>query len=107
MTTPTFDIGNVIRLKVVFTDIDGSAVDPTDVQLNVRLYGGDVETFTFGNGQVQRQATGIYYYDYTPSQPGLYYYRYIGSGDAVAAGDSTFSISSSQADGQWPPPPAC
>lgn len=105
--TNTYDIGNVVRLKVTFTDQDGNVVDPTDVQLNVRLYGGDIETFTYGHVQVLRLSEGIYYYDYTPLTSGLYYYRFIASGIVIAAADSSFNITDSPASGTWPATPAC
>lgn len=103
----TYDIGNIIRLKVAFTDLSGNPVDPTDVQLNVRPYGGDLQTFTYLDSQVLRLGVGIYYYDYTPLVAGLFYYRYIASGAVVAAGDSSFNVSSSPASSTWPASTPC
>lgn len=103
----TFDIGNVVRLTVTFTDTAGELIDPSAVQLNIRPYGGDISTYTWLGGDIIRASLGVFYYDYTPSQPGLYYYRFIGTGALVAAGDSSFSITSSPATGTWPTPSTC
>lgn len=103
----TYDIGNVIRLTGTFRDASGTLVDPTIIQLNVRPYGGEIETFTFEADQVLFLSTGIYYYDYTPLTAAKYFYRFIGGGDVIAAGDNSFDVSASPAVGTWPPPPVC
>lgn len=105
----SFDIGNVIRLSVAFTDSSGTPVDPGSVQLNVRAAGDAVETFTYADNQIIKDGTGLYHYDYPPATPGLYYYRFIGTDGATAAGDSQFGITASLATDSWPPinPPNC
>jgi hypothetical protein len=104
-----YDIGNIIRLSVAFTEIDGTTpIDPTAIQLNVRLFGGDVQSFTYANAQVLRDGAGLYHYDYMPDQAGLYYYRYFGTGAAVAAGDGQFSVDDSATLYPVPyPSPSC
>lgn len=99
----SFDIGNIIRLSVAFTDTSNAPVDPGVIQLNVRTAGGPVETFTYADNQIMRDGVGRYHYDYTPAVPGLYYYRFVGSEGATAAADSQFGITASPATGDWPP----
>lgn len=103
----TYDLGNVIRLSVVFTQLGGAPIDPTAVQLNVRPYGGDIQTFTYALNQITRTGVGAYYCDFTPTTPGQYFYRFSGTGAAVAAGDGQFNVTDSNAIDPNPFPAPC
>lgn len=93
-----FDIGNIVRLSVAFTDSNNAPVDPGAISLNIR----PISTYTYVDNDIIRDGAGLYHYDYTPSAPGLYYYRYIGTDGATAASDGQFGITASQATDPWP-----
>jgi hypothetical protein len=86
----TCDIGDVPRIKVVFTDDAGAVVDPTTIVLYLKPPTGAVGTYTYAAGDVTRQAAGTYYYQGTVTQAGYYNTRWIGAGAAVAAEQSRF-----------------
>lgn len=105
----TYDIGNLIRLSVAFTLADGTPIDPTNVQLNVRPSQGATEIFTYAANQVQKDGIGLYHYDYEPDASGIYYYRYVGTGGAIAAADCQFQVTDSVTLEPFPSvlPPCC
>lgn len=89
----TYDIGSVSRLIGIFTALDGTLTNPDEVTLYVKDPLGNVTEYT--GGQLVNDSAGVYHYDLTLSVVGIYYYRYEGAGNLIAAGDSQLQVTSS------------
>lgn len=80
-----YDLGDVVRLEAAFSDADGNPADPTEVVLRVK--GSTVVTYT-----PTRVLIGLYRYDFQPDEPGMYRYRFEGTGAVRAAGEGSFFV---------------
>lgn len=81
-----FAAKTLLRFLVTFTDdLTGELADPTDIKLAIQFGGYTPTVFTYLNGQVVRESTGTYHYDYDPPQPGDYLYAWQGTGFVEAA----------------------
>jgi hypothetical protein len=83
----SYDVGDLVRLSVIFTDIAGVPADPTTVSLRVRRAGS---TTTYASAT--NPATGEYYQDVSIDTAGVWIYRWIGSGAIVAAEEGQFFV---------------
>lgn len=83
-----FDIGDRVRMRAEFRDVDGFVADPTTVTLAV-LRPGDTESIDVGTAQ---DATGVYHGDHEPDTAGTWTYRFAGTGALVAAEEGTFAV---------------
>ncbi len=54
--------GSLVRVSATFSDISGTATDPTTVTLKYRQ-GGSVTTLTYAGAQLTKASTGNYYTD--------------------------------------------
>lgn len=90
MTTPTqYIVGTEINLSVSFTNVTtGEPADPTAVEAYVMLPDGTVENIS---ADVVQDETGEFHAPYTVALGGLYGFRFVGTGDVAAAGESSFS----------------
>jgi hypothetical protein len=87
----SYHIGDGIRITTTFTDLAGTAADPTAVTCMVRAPNGTQTTPT-----VTKSATGIYYADVTVDQPGDWHYRMVGTGAVAAVDEGRFNVSRSR-----------
>jgi hypothetical protein len=83
-----YDVGDLVRIATdpVFS-VGGTPTDPTAVSLQVRTPAGVVTEYTYALGQVTKAATGSYYADVSVTAPGLWYWRWEGTGAATAAAE--------------------
>ena len=84
----SYDIGNVVRATVTFTDpLDSdAAVDPAAVYAAVRDPSGAVTTYEYGvDSEAVKSATGVYYVDVTLTTSGRYHVRWYSTGTGQAA----------------------
>lgn len=92
----TFDIGDEVKMEVVFTNDSNVAADPTTVTLKVKNPAGTVTTYTYAGGTVTKDGTGAYHKDFTiPSSGdsvGGWEYRYEGTGAVTAAVENVFDV---------------
>lgn len=56
---------NIVTLTASFR-VKGIAADPDTVTLKIKPPQGDIETYTYANGEIIRFDEGIYYKDYLP-----------------------------------------
>ena len=87
----SYDIGNVVRATVAFTNpLDSdAAVDPAAVFASVRDTSGAVTTYTYGDdAELVKSSTGVYYIDVTLASAGRYYVRLWSTGAGQAAEES-------------------
>lgn len=83
----TYDVGDVIELKGVYTDPDsGNAVAPTTVRCLVKGPGTVSATLPVTG------SAGTYTASYEPGAPGRYSYAFLGEGGHKAAGEREFSV---------------
>ena len=74
----TYEVGDLARLSVSFTDINGVLADPTVVTLLVQA--PDNSQVQYALPPIIRVSTGKYYYDLNVLQSGSYFYRWTGTG---------------------------
>lgn len=86
MTTTAYDIGDLRRLSVSFTDSAGVAGDPDAVTFTMRSPDGVVTTYVYGtDDELARSAVGAYYVDWAITKAGRHAYRFAGAGTLTAA----------------------
>lgn len=98
--TNSYDPGDIVRLVGTFTNTAGTLTAPTTVALTLAYparWGGlapGTVGYTLAQGSVQQAAAGSYYYDLTvPSgTPGVWTYRYAGSGAVNAVFTGQFTV---------------
>ena len=91
-----YDVGDSIRCSVEFKDTDDVLIDPTSISFKLKLPSGSIVTYVYGtDAQLVKDSTGKYHVDVDISSAGIYYYRFIGTGAVKAAGESKFSIKTS------------
>ena len=90
----TYLSGSSVRMytKTGFKDSAGTLTDPTTVSLIYRAPDGTETTITYAGGGVTKDSTGVYHADVTCSVVGDWYYRFVGTGAAVAVDEEHFTI---------------
>ncbi len=97
MTTTQYDIGDVAVLRGVFTTSAGAAVDPTAVRVFVKAPDGTETIYTYGvDLGVIKDSTGAYHFNLALTEKGSWFYRWVGTGAAVAAGESHLKVNQSR-----------
>lgn len=80
--------GNISRLTGTFTDINGNPADPTTITVQVHSPSGQVNMYT-----PTRDSIGVYHYDLLLNAPGVWLYRFIGTGAVTAqSGDREIDV---------------
>jgi hypothetical protein len=91
------NIGDNVRLKGTLADASAVNVDPSTVTVKVKQPDDTITTHTYA-ATVSKQATGIYYVDFTPTLEGIHYVRFSSTGTGQAAGEISFRVESSEFD---------
>ncbi len=87
-----YEPGDSVRLSVVFTDLaTGDQVNPTAVTLTIQKPDGT----SLAGLLIVNDATGKYHADILPTDPGVYRYRWAGTGAHAAAAEGAFTVSRS------------
>lgn len=89
--TNIYDRGDVVRLSSAFTDINGTAADPSGVTLRLKQPDATVSVYSYP-GTLSKDGTGVYHYDVSILQSGDYFYRFEGTGAVQAASESVFHV---------------
>ena len=98
MTTPAYDVGDLRRLTVTFTDSAGSAGDPAAITFRLRAPDGTVTAYVYGtDAELVRTAAGVYYVDWTCAKPGRHAYRFEGVGTLTTAEGGEFYVRRNEA----------
>ena len=91
------DTGDVIRLSVVFKDLNKTAVDPSQVNLIIKPPDGVLVEYQYlVDAAIVKASVGNYYYDFLVTQQGMTYYKWIATGTVNAAQESSFFTKISQ-----------
>lgn len=90
-----YQVGDLLRLKATFTDVDGAVADPTTVAVTVLTPGGTETEWTCAGGDLTRVSTGIYYYDFSVTESGKHYFTWSAGGAYVASDQGAFQVAKS------------
>lgn len=77
-----YNVGDGVRITATFTDLSGTVNDPTSVTFQAKDPHNTITTQA-----VTKQATGIYYTDLLLTAPGIWHYRFVGTGAVAAANE--------------------
>jgi hypothetical protein len=95
----SYDVGDAIRLSAVFYDEDGAPIDPTVITLKVKDLVPATLTYVYGtDAEVIKDRVGHYHADLTitGSGDGYWWFRWTGTGAAVAAEEEKFHVAKKQ-----------
>lgn len=87
----SYEVGDIARVKVAFTDVNGTPADPTSVSITIQLPDNS-QALATTLPPIVRTGTGAYYYDVTITQSGTYFYRWAGNGAVMAVGEASFLV---------------
>jgi hypothetical protein len=92
----TYDVGDLVRLTGTFTDLTAALADPTTVTLKTRgPFDATSTVVTLAGAQVVKDSTGVYHYDFAPTEAGVYSYEWIGTGAVATAEPGSFFVRAS------------
>lgn len=89
-TVNEYDLGDLVRVSATFTNSTGTPTNTT-VTLRVRKPDASVTTPT-----AVSDGSGAYHYDIAVDQPGIWFYRFEGTGAVQAASEAEFTVAKSQ-----------
>jgi hypothetical protein len=93
----TYGIGNGVRVSVKFRAVQtGAYVDPTTVTVLVKDPSLNVVPWVYGvDAEVQKTATGLYFFVVDADEAGVWEYRWEGTGVNQAASEGSFTVTPS------------
>ena len=92
MTINVHNKGDLVRISCDFTNIAGTATDPTTVELKVTDPSGNTATYTYAGGDITKASTGSFYKDVEADEEGDWLYHWLSSGDAQGADEGQFVV---------------
>lgn len=90
-----YDVGDLIRSSVTFTDFGGAAADPTTVVFKYEKPDGTVTSITYPAVGTAKDSTGVYHADVTITAAGSWWFRWTGAGAVVAATEEPVFVQAS------------
>lgn len=84
--------GELVRISASFTDIDGSAVDPTTVSLSVMDPSGNIDAYTYAASEITNSGVGSYYKDVDADESGDWHYWWESTGTGQGAEPGQFVV---------------
>ena len=87
-------VGEVVRLRVVTSDIDGLPADPGSITLKVKSGSGAVTAYT--GPDVVRDGTGIYHADIALNEAGILAYRWELTAPNAGAAEGLINVQKSR-----------
>lgn len=98
-----YDIGDQVRVSVVFTDEYGVEHDPTSLLCQIKNADGVETYYTYGESPaLTRENTGTFYVDVLATKAGTWHYRWQGSGAITAAAENSFMVRRSKFLSEYP-----
>lgn len=86
-----YTVGGEATLTAKFYNKAGALADPTAVTVQIKPPSGATVTYTTASGIV-KDSVGVYHYDLALTKAGSWGYRFIGTGDVVAADEATLNV---------------
>jgi hypothetical protein len=88
-----YDEDDLVRCLGEFANALGVATDPSTVTFYWSDTSGVQATYVYGvHGELVKDSTGNYHVDMLPTQPGLYIYRFRGTGSVTQGGEEEVFI---------------
>lgn len=84
-----YSLGQVIRMSTTVL-VSGVATDPGGITLTYKLPDGSLTTVQ--QAQLVKDSTGVYHFDLATTQAGTHFYRFVTTGVAQGAEESSFVI---------------
>ena len=92
MSVNTYDIGSLVTISTVFTNVSGVPTAPTLAELRVMDPSGTETDYTVGSG-LNNPSTGAYNTTIAVLLSGVWSYRWEATGVLIAASDNIFIVS--------------
>jgi len=94
MSVSVYQKGDLVRVSATFTDVDGNAIDPDTVAINVTSPDGvtDAVDYASSPSELIRTATGSYYYQVDADQVGDWHYAWVSTGIGQATQIGEFVV---------------
>ena len=99
MADTVYDIGDLVRVTVTFTNFAGAVADPTSGQVTFayRAPGASAVNLTYPTDPaLVRESTGVYHVDISITDDGKWRYRATGAGAVIAAVEGDIVVRASQ-----------
>ena len=93
--TTIYDVGDLIRSSITFTDFNGAAADPTTVVFKYENPAGTVTSITYPAVGITKDSTGVYHADVTITTAGSWWFRWNGTGAVIAATEEPVFVQAS------------
>jgi phytoene dehydrogenase-like protein len=90
-----YDVGDLIRSSVTFTDFAGTPTDPTTVTFKYITPVGFVTQIVYPAGGITRDSAGVYHSDVTIAMAGSWWFRWNGTGAIIAATEEPVFVQTS------------
>ena len=93
----TYDIGDLVRCSVTFTNAAGTPTDPTAIIGEFQDPSGNETSYTHGvDVELVKDDTGDFHFDVVIDESGYWFYRFAGTGTVVAAAECFFIVRASE-----------
>jgi hypothetical protein len=92
MSDQQYDVGDLIRSTVTFTNFAGTVTDPSTIVFKYRDPAGTVTTITYPAAGITRTGTGVYFAEVTIALEGPHWFRWNGTGTIVAATERAVQV---------------
>lgn len=88
-----YDLGDLVRVSVAFTNSAGTAIDPTAVLCQYKSPAGTTTALTYGTDvALVKDSTGNYHVDIDCDEEGTWDCRYYSTGTGQAAAETSFRV---------------
>jgi len=96
MSPSVYDVGDLIEVSAIFTNVAGDAIDPSVVIFAFKDPAGAKTTYTYGtNNELVKDSVGNYHVNVSVDSAGTWYYRWSSTGEGQAAEEDQFVVRAS------------
>lgn len=89
----SYDVGDVLRVEGIYTNMSGIEIDPAVVRFSVRSPSGEVTNYHYQeDAELVRASAGRYYVDVFFTETGPWKVRHYSTGAGQASGEKTYHI---------------
>jgi hypothetical protein len=86
-----YELGQLVSLSATFRT-GGTVEDPTTVTMTLKKANQPLQTFVFGASNIERLSKGVYRLAVTSDVPGVWKYRWIGTGLVETSAKNQFIV---------------
>jgi hypothetical protein len=93
MAIASYDLGDLIELKITFRNDAGAVTDPTSPTLAIHKPDGTTTTYVHPtDAALVKDSTGVYHVNYSPTMAGTHHWRGLGTGAVQAEEQAAFFV---------------